>query len=409
MRRRRFMTWILTMVMALAVFGVSASVVFGADLAGSGTEDNPYLITSAEDFASMQEGESGIGKYYQLDGDITISQPFSGDFQGIFDGDGHTVTLAIESAATYQGMFGSLKSGAVVTDVITDGSVVVTGGKSYTGAIAASANGFENGVTIEYCRNNASLSGYKAVGGIVGSATNGVTITECVNSGAITGENMQVGGIVGNAASGVTAITDCYNTGVITGFNQVGGIIGQATKSSAYDSMTNCYSTGTCSLTTTNTGVGSLAGNKSNNGTITNSYGLDTAAASLVGGATSVTGAAMKTADEMKAADFAAALGEAFAADSKAINSGYPILAWEDIDDSGAKATVAFDVTPEDAVIKVGKKAVTDGMIDLGAGSYQYTISCEGYKTVTGTFEVTEAQAENEDVIELDPISLPSL
>ena len=67
----------------------------------------------------------------------------------------------------------------------------------------------------------------------------------------------------------------------------------------------------------------------------------------------------------------------------------------EEIED---KATVTFDVTPADAVIKVEKDGVefggTDNAYDLLGGTYTYTVSKDGYYTVSGTFTVAgEEQA----------------
>ena len=425
MKGRKMIAYLLTIAMVLSAFlpgeaifatsgGASAKSVAGAmdvTLTGDGTEDSPYQIGTAEEFAAMPE--SSIGKYFLLTDDIEVSAPYASDFQGVFDGGGHTVTLSIESTSAYNGLFSQIKGPAVVKNLLIEGSIAVEG-KSYTGAVAGAANGFNDGtndgVTIQNCRSRAEISAYKAVGGIVGMTSNGVTITGCGNSGTVTGSNTQVGGIVGNAAGSSTDITDCYNTGAVTGFNMTGGIIGQATKSSAYDNLTNCYDAGAVSITTTNTNIGSLTGNKSDNGTRTNCYVLDTAAEAAVGGATVTEGITVKTESEMKDAGFVSALGSSFAADTKGLNDGYPVLAWENTEITPAsRATVNFTVTPEDAVIKVNNKAVSGSSVQLKAGTHSYSVSKEGYKTVAGEITVTQEQADTEAVIDLDPIVLPEL
>ncbi len=284
--------------------------------------DEATPITSAEEFAAMDAAGN-----YVLANDITVDTPYPNDFSGTFDGNGHTVTLAIEADATYQALFKTLVGGATIKNLVTDGSVAVTS-KSYTGGVAGKASGE---VTIANCVNNASVSGYKAVGGLVGWSMSGVVITGCVNNGTVTGGNNQVGGFVGNNSTGALTIENSYNTGAVTGFNMTGGFIGQATRSGSADALVNCYNTGAIKNTSTNTSIGALVGNKSNSGTVTNCYFLEGSAAVAVGGAT-VEGASSKTADEMKAGEFVTALngdGEAFAMDTDSINGGYPVLSWQ--------------------------------------------------------------------------------
>ena len=319
-------------------------------------DDEATPITSAEEFAAMDAAGS-----YVLANDITVTEPYATQFTGTFDGDGHTVTLAIESAAANTGLFKQL-SGAHVSNVNTEGSV--SSSANYVAAIAGEATG---GAIIENCMNSASVTGTKGnAGGIVGRAYNGVTITNCynggaiegsanrvggisgynsggevtidgcVNTGSVTGTNNQIGGITGNVSGGTTTISNSYNAGTVTGTgqysNMAGGIIGQTAKSGPTDNLVNCYNVGTVSFSeSTNTNLGALIGNKSNNGTVTNCYFLEGSAAVAVGGAT-VEGAASKTAEEMQADAFVTALngeGDAFVKDTNGINGGYPVLSWQ--------------------------------------------------------------------------------
>ena len=49
-------------------------------------------IRTAEEFAAMETGGN-----YKLTADITVTAPYPSEFTGTFDGDGHTVTLAIDT------------------------------------------------------------------------------------------------------------------------------------------------------------------------------------------------------------------------------------------------------------------------------------------------------------------------
>ena len=75
-------------------------------LAAAGAVQN---IGTAEAFAAMKPGGN-----YQLTADITVTEPYAYDFSGAFDGNGHTVTLAISGNSDYQALFAKLAAGALV-------------------------------------------------------------------------------------------------------------------------------------------------------------------------------------------------------------------------------------------------------------------------------------------------------
>lgn len=118
-------------------------------------------VSSAEEFAAMDASGS-----YKLTADIIVTEPYASDFSGTFDGNGHTVTLKITAKTNYVGLFKTLAGGAVVKNVITAGSVTTTGKKCVAG-IAGYAT---DNVKIENCKNTASITGNKNVGGILGEA-----------------------------------------------------------------------------------------------------------------------------------------------------------------------------------------------------------------------------------------------
>lgn len=81
------------------------------NISGTGTKDDPYLITSTDDWnlfaKSVEGGIDYYKKYVKLTNNITISTMVgvcdeSGDrpFRGIFEGDNHTLTANITSTAT---------------------------------------------------------------------------------------------------------------------------------------------------------------------------------------------------------------------------------------------------------------------------------------------------------------------
>lgn len=302
-------------------------------------------VSSAEEFAAMVAGGS-----YTLTKDIIVTEPYASDFSGTFDGDGHTVTLAISGDSDYQALFAKLAAGAVVKNVTVEGKV----------------------------------TGKKCVAGIAGQATD-ATITGCANKADILATDRYVGGIV--AESKNTSISNCYNTGTISSDRSdkgvcLGGIVGNATNNTGGGTtVTNCYSIGTISATADTSNYAAIAG-WCYNSTVTNCYYLDTTASAGANGNSQT--ATSKTADEMKSPAFAALLGDGFM-----VKSGdYPALSWET-----PTAAVLFTIAPANATLEINGGTYTGSTtVALPAADtpYSYTVSCPGYTQQTGSVTVTD-------------------
>ena len=301
-------------------------------------------VSSAKEFAAMDAGGS-----YTLTKDIIVTEPYASDFTGTFDGNGHTVTLAISGDSDYQALFAKLAAGAVVKNVTVEGKV----------------------------------TGKKCVAGIAGQATD-ATITGCANKADILATDRYVGGIV--AESKNTSISNCYNTGTISSDRSdkgvcLGGIVGNATNNTGGGTtVTNCYSIGTISATADTSNYAAIAG-WCYNSTVTNCYYLDTTASAGANGNSQT--ATSKTADEMKSPAFAALLGEAFMAKA----GDYPALSWET-----PTAAVSFTIAPANATLEINGGTYTGSTtvaLPAADAPYSYTVSCDGYTTKTGTVTVT--------------------
>ena len=226
---------------------------------GEGTKDNPYQISSDEEmqaFAySVNSGNDYSGVYFSLSEDVTTG-PIATDgniFSGVFDGNGHTVSVSIHSGYRDVGLFGRIEN-ATIRELKVAGSLSSLGDMTDGGSGALvgyaknstitdchnSANidcaykcnggicGYSEGSTIQYCTNSgdvrAMLDNQDRTGGICGLNYGG-TITNCSNSGHITGDD-GVGGIVGRNEEGGTT-KSCINSGVVEGDLYVGGIVGE--------------------------------------------------------------------------------------------------------------------------------------------------------------------------------------
>ena len=166
----------------------------GAETAWADTA--PTVIDNATAFANMNPNGN-----YVLGRDIKISQPYSKEFSGKFDGDGHTVTLD----GTTNGVFVSTAASAVIQKLAVEGTV--SGGKNIAGIVGTNAG------TIINCKNAANVtSNERWVGGIAGKTTG--SISDCYSVGMIittyVGNRGSVGGIAGESSN---TIENCYNAG----------------------------------------------------------------------------------------------------------------------------------------------------------------------------------------------------
>ncbi len=165
-------------------------------------------------------------------------------YSGTFEGNGKTVTLAMEGSTTSAGLFGYIQD-ASIKDLTVAGSV---SGSGTTAGIVISAMGSSQ---LQNCINNAAVTGTGAdlVGGICAGATETVTISNCVNNGNISNAAFYAGGIVGYISGAVT-VTGCANTGAVSGSYNVGGIVGNDNGSSI---VNKCHNTGAVTATSTDT------------------------------------------------------------------------------------------------------------------------------------------------------------
>lgn len=358
-------------------------------------------VSSAKEFAAMDASGS-----YTLTKDIIVTEPYASDFSGTFDGNGHTVTLNITASTAYVGLFSKLADGAVVKNVITAGSVTTTGKKCVAG-IAGYAT---DNVKIENCKNTASITGTKNVGGILGEAYNNeesisVGIKNCANEGAVNGTGSAVGGIVGKM-EGQNSIIDCYNRGNITGFNNYAGIVGQST-GALVATIKNCYSVGAVTAygASTNAGYALIGGGK--NYALTNCYAIEQDGLNLAYNGTNATTeeCGFKSAEEMQSAEFAATLGSAFQYNG----GGYPTL--KDPEPVVEKNVVSISVKSAKTTCYTGDElelSVTVTYDDNSSEVITKGFTVAGFdNTAPGKQTVTVTYKEKTDSIEIEVIKKP--
>lgn len=264
-------------------------------------DNGVYLISSAAELAwfAATDGKSSA----KLTADIELAgydwTPLK-KFYGTFDGQGHVIhNLYINSSSYPAGLIGYLQGGASVTRLGITGSVTCT------------------------ARSNAQA------GGIAGYMYDKASITQCWSAVNVT-SNKHAGGIAGYTANGAV-ITDCYATGTIrsSAANEcyLGGICGSGFSNTAGATLTNCYSVGKIVGTGGNASyVGGLSPDKTAAHYVNSFYLTGTVSGESPKYGITGLGTA-KTADELKT--LASELGSSFAADTKGLNDGYPILKWQ--------------------------------------------------------------------------------
>ena len=383
---------------------LSAVMPAAVTLTGSGSEDDPYQIGSAEDFAAITwQNSSG---YFKLTDNITVTKPCDATFKGTFDGDGHTVTLQLDVTSGNAGLFAKTGSGAVIKNVIVDANVT-SSVYSYTSQYYGVAGlvGYVDGkTTIDHCgvtgtvKGTSTSSSYAAyIGGLIGVISDKCEITNSYVSATVENANKNkdsyTGGFLGRTSSTYTlSVTDCYASGDVTAAGgRAGGFTGYVyCSNSNKHTYINCYAAGTVKASAGN-GFGFAYSYASTGYSFTKCYYNNTANGEGCNQKdTTITG---KSADELKA--LAGELGEAYQGDAASINGGYPILTWQ-YNDPNATPTVTVTVMPTDAKLIWDGVEQTGGangvytLTDQTQGAHTYTVSHEAgdYAAQTGTITV---------------------
>lgn len=304
MRLRRI--WNTAIMLFLCLLFMAATAEKAEAISGSGTDEDPFVLTTAADIAAMH---NKLDAHYALGADIDmfgrihdpIGNGAEGAFTGSLDGRGHTIRrLELELTENkYVGLFGYLE-GSVSNLNLED--VKIVGGR-YTGAVAGNI-GLGGSVTdcsilsgsisatawlidvcvggitgmcegaLDRCSNAAAVfgKGYKSytreayayVGGLVGRVEETLKLSNSENRGAVESSWVNgkgsssssdyyvlgTGGLIGQSRKGVWLL-DCSNAGVIRGNGDTAGMIGRAmdeTRLQRCSNSGNIYITDTSGL-----------------------------------------------------------------------------------------------------------------------------------------------------------------
>ena len=187
-------------------------------LTGSGTEGAPYQIASASDWDKLafnvNVGESYSGQHFKLMNNISVTT-MVGDrpsdvyhlFSGIFDGDGKTLTVSLNTNSYAQGIDNNTKESTAPFRVVGNATIKnlhVDGTIETSGIMAAGIVAEAEGITsLLNCISSVAITSNKkddgTHGGLVGRINRGTTtIIGCVFNGKLLGgQTYNCGGFVG--------------------------------------------------------------------------------------------------------------------------------------------------------------------------------------------------------------------
>ena len=218
--------------------GTQGTTIELARLAGTGTEDDPYLIYTVHELSSIGLLSSEWDKHFKLMADIDLSihtgTTFSliEHFSGIFDGSGHSISnFTYGPPSEYQhmedvGLFGRLE-GTGNPEIKNLGLIDPHVDAGMSSCVAALVGYLGYGTTITNCYvEGGKVSGSHYVGGLAGWNEVG-TVMRCYARSSVEGLEF-VGGLVGlnNAIPGLGVIMECYSTGNVNGNGFTGGLVG---------------------------------------------------------------------------------------------------------------------------------------------------------------------------------------
>ena len=280
MKRMKFIPFI---GLGLTLFLTKPSLIYASSGygGGSGTESDPYLISTPEHLNQLQLDVNvnkidTSGKYYRLINDIDLSgydndsddsngnftpigKSSSVSFKGVFDGNGNTISnlKVILPDQDYVGLFGHIYYTAMIRNVgVKD---VLIEGNDYTGGLV----GYQRfGTTTESYVTGSVIGNNRYTGGLIGFSDDSI-INNSYATGSVTGQEC-VGGFIGKITSSI--VENSHATGVVKGNKWIGGFVGTTWEAELY----NNYAT--VDVIGGELSIGGFAGTLEGNTITSNSY-----------------------------------------------------------------------------------------------------------------------------------------
>ena len=236
-------------------------------MSGEGTENNPYLIETEEDFSAIT---NSTGKYYKLMSDVSIEESL-GNFNGTLDG--NSFTLSTTQNYIFESNSGAIKNLTVASGILVDRN--------------------ENNGILDNCKTLKNMLFLTNNGDVKNSTTNNTMLGD-INYGTITGcsavfdENYNLytlSLITDNYGSVKSSNCVCNDVEIIKST----GLVSQTDISLSFDGIcennyetgeiSQCFTSGSIYLWTTNNNTGVHSAYtyfygicRTNRGTVSQSY-----------------------------------------------------------------------------------------------------------------------------------------
>ncbi|HAN79264.1 MAG TPA: hypothetical protein DCQ31_16600 [Bacteroidales bacterium] len=399
-------------------------------------------------FKQIAHIDLNVAPYNSAEGWSAIGSE-SSYFMNTFNGNSFEIIgLTINRTTTsHQGLFGSIENALLTNIKITGANITGTGylgilvGWGINSAIdfctaQGTVIGTEDNVggligylyktAVTNSNSNSEVTGRDYVGGLLGN-NNESAFSKCYSIGKVTG-NAGVGGLIGRNYTN-TIINECYSTAAVTAYEKAGGLVGE----SALSAINNCYTTGKITAKSNGPGFGGFVGY--NSSVIISCYSIGEVASTAydTGGfvgsnsggtytncfwdktsskiATSFYATGLATADMIKQASFTSWNFTDFWKINEAVT--YPYLKWQVSPGThnypAGEITYEINFTVKDkdnfsistAVITFNGTTYNAGVYKITgikAGTHEYSVAKNTYKTVTGSVTVTNANV-NLDIV----------
>ena len=234
---------------------------------GSGTKDDPYLITSKEDLEKMRDlvndnaMTSAFGSsYYLQTADIDLNnekwtpigknfkdgvQGALPNFKGFYNGNYHSIKgLYVSESDKFAGLFGSINNKGIVENLEVYGTVLSE--SNSVGGIA----GEISDATIRNCGFYGDIQTSDGeAGGVLGYLWQCGTVENCFHQGTVKNSNKVAGGLIGSIQTGKSddnaCVNNCYHSGKVEGASGMfGSLVGRIAHGGDMKGRTvinNCY------------------------------------------------------------------------------------------------------------------------------------------------------------------------
>ena len=174
-------------------------------------EEGYYLIGNAQnwkEFAVLASVETAPKAKLIADVDLGDEQAMVGSFDGLFDGQGHTLTVNLTSTANVCGVFRYVADGAIIQNLRIAGTI--NGAHRWIGGFVGEGTGtYSINNCISSVTINTTYSGDGVQGGFVAAQRGTLYMNDCIFDGVLNGPNAYTwGGFVGWYYGGST-LTNC--------------------------------------------------------------------------------------------------------------------------------------------------------------------------------------------------------